>query len=113
MWLSHIRHQGVLLWNAVTGDWSSVGTCFGICCAPGTRMWARGLVYPLFVSQTTWFGMPDVCSAKKEWVEHGIECHEIRDSINVKVGFALGERTMGHIKLFLSKEGLLMKGGVG
>ena len=41
-------------------------------------MLARGLVYPLFVAQTTWFGMPDVCSAKGEWVEHGIEGHEVK-----------------------------------
>ena len=46
-------------------------------------MWARGLVYPLLVARTTWFGMPAVCSAKGEWVEHGVECHEMRDGINV------------------------------
>ena len=46
-------------------------------------MWVRGLVYELFVAQTTWFGMPDVCSAKGDWVEHGVECHEIRDGTNV------------------------------
>ena len=43
----------------------------------------RGLVYPLLVAQTTWFGMPAVCSVKGEWVENGVKCHEIRDDINV------------------------------
>ena len=33
-----IRYHGVFLWNGVTGDRSSVGTWFGTCCAPGTRM---------------------------------------------------------------------------
>ena len=65
-------------------------------------MQARDLVYPLFVPRTTWFGKP-VCSAKGEWVEHGFECHEIRDSINVQVSFTLEETTMGHINLLLSK----------
>ena len=32
-------------------------------------MRARGLVHPLFVAQTAWFGMPDVCSAKGKWME--------------------------------------------
>ena len=93
----------VLLWNSVAGDWSSVGTWFGTYCAPGARMHARGLVYPMPLARTTWFGMPDVCSTKREWVEHGAECHEIGKGINIKVGFTLGDRTMGHIKLLLSK----------
>ena len=81
--MSHIRYHVVLLWNGVVGDWLSVGTWFGTCCVPGARMWARGLVYPLFVARTTWFGLPDVCTAKGEWEEHGFECHEIRDGINL------------------------------
>ena len=44
---------------------------------------ARGLVYPPFVALTTWFGLPDVCSTKGKWEMHGVECHEIRDSINL------------------------------
>ena len=60
-----------------------MGTWFGICCAPGAKMWTRGLVYPLFVGQTTWFGMPTVCSVNEKWVEHGAECHKIRDDINL------------------------------
>ena len=46
---------------------------FGTCSAPGLKMWTRNLVYPLLVAQTTWFGMHDVFSAKKEWVEHSID----------------------------------------
>ena len=49
----------------------------------GARTQARDLVNPLLVAGTTWFRMPAVCSAKGECVEHGIECHEIRDGINV------------------------------
>ena len=81
--MSPIRYHGVLLWNGVVGDWSSVGTWFGTCCSPDARMWAYGLVYPLFVARTTWFGMPDVCSAKGELLEYGVECHEIHDGINI------------------------------
>ena len=44
---------------------------------------ARGLVYPQFVGQTIWFGVLNVCSAKGEWVEHGIEHHEVRNNNNV------------------------------
>ena len=81
--MSHIRYHVVLLWNGVVGDWLSVGKWFGTSCAPGAKMWACGFVYRLFVAQTTWFGLPDVCSTKREWARHGVECHEIRDSINV------------------------------
>ena len=101
------------MWNDVTVDWSSVYTWFGTCSAPGARMQARGLVYPLFVAQTMWFGMPDVCSAKVEWVEHGIEGHEVRDSKVGQVRFRLGEEPMGHLKLLLSKGGSLIRGEVG
>ena len=80
--MGHIRYHGVLLWNAVAGDWFSVGTWFGTYCVPGARMWVRGLVYPLFAAPTMWFGMSDVCSPKEVWVEHSVECHEISDGIN-------------------------------
>ena len=56
--MSQIRYHGVLLWNDVEVDWSSVCTWFGTRIGPGVRMWAYGLVYPLFVAQITWFGMP-------------------------------------------------------
>ena len=81
--MSHIRYHGVLLWNGVAGDWLSMGTWFGTCCVLAQECGPRSLVYPLFVARTTCFGMPDVSSAKGEWVEHGVECHEIRDGINV------------------------------
>ena len=57
--------------------------------------------------------MPDVCSAKGEWVKHGIEDHEECDSKNVQVRFRLGEEPMGHIKLLLSKGESLIRGEVG
>ena len=85
-----------------------MGTSFGTCCAPGARMWARGSVYPLFVTQHTWFVMSDVCNVKGAWMEHGVECLEIHDYINVEVGFTLGKRNMGHIKLLFSKGGSLI-----
>ena len=87
-------------------------TWFGACSGPGTRMQACGLVYPLLVAQTTWFGMPNVCSAKGEWVEHGIECHEVRGSKNIQVRYRLGEEPMGHMKLLLSKGEYLIRGEV-
>ena len=65
--MSHIRHQVALLLNGVVGDWLSAGTWFGTCCAPGTRMWARGFVYALFVARTTWFSLPDLCSTNGQW----------------------------------------------
>ena len=43
--------------------------CFCTFSALGSRMQARGLVNPLFVSQTTWFGIPDVCNTKGEWAD--------------------------------------------
>ena len=58
-------------------------------------MRARGLVHPLFVAQTMRFAMHDVCSAKGEWVEHGIEAHEMRDSNNLQMRFRLGEEPIG------------------
>ena len=56
---------------------------FGTFNALGARMQERGLAYPLFAVRTTWFGMLDIFSAKGEWVEHGIEVHEVRDGNNV------------------------------
>ena len=62
--MSHIRYYGILLWNEVAIDWLSVSTWFGTFTALGSKMQARGLVNWLFVAQTTWFGMPDVCNVK-------------------------------------------------
>ena len=64
--LSHVRYHGVLLWNDVAVDWLSVGTWFGTFSAAGARMRTHGLVYPLFVAQTTFLGMPYICSVKGE-----------------------------------------------
>ena len=58
-------------------------TWFGTCSAAGARMRIGGLVYLLFVAQTTWFGMSEVCSAKGEWVEHSVEGHEVCESNSV------------------------------
>ena len=75
--MSYIRYHGVLLWNDIKINWSKVGTWFGACSVLAARMRARGLVHPLFVAQTTWLGMPDVCSAKGDWVERSVNGHEI------------------------------------
>ena len=64
-------------------SWLHMSTWFGTFSAPGVRIRAGGLVYPLSVAQTMWFGMPNFCSTKEEWVEHGIEDHEVDDSNNV------------------------------
>ena len=111
--MSHIRCYGELLWNDVTVDSSSVGPWFGTCSALGVRMQAPCLVYPLFIAQTTWFGMPDVCSTKGEWFEHSLKGHEIRDGNNIWVGFRLVEAPMGHMLLLLSKCGSLSRGEIG
>ena len=108
-----MRYHGVLLWNDVEVDWSSVCMWFGPRIVPGARMRARGLVCPLFVAQTTWFGMPDICSAKGEWVEHGVKGHQVRESKSVQVRYGLGEEPMGHIKLLSSKGVSLIRGAVG
>ena len=46
-------------------------------------MWTLGLVRPLFVVKTTWFGIPDFYDAEEEWVEHGVEDHEVRDGKDI------------------------------
>ena len=108
--MRHVRCHGVRLWNDVKVDWSSVCTWFGACSGPCARMQTRALVYPLFVAQTMWFDMPDVCSAEGEWADLGVEDHEARDSRNVHVWYVLGEEPMGHMKLLLSK-GVSLKRG--
>ena len=54
-----------------------MGTWFGTFSAPGVRIWACGLVHPLFVALTMWFDMPNVCNVKGEWAEHSIKDHEV------------------------------------
>ena len=72
-------------------DWFSVVMWFGTLSSLSVRMWTRGLVRPLFVAQTTWFGIPDFCNAEGEWVGHGVKNHEARDGNGVLVGFGLVE----------------------
>ena len=81
--LSHIRFHGVLLWNEIAVDWLSVAMWFGACTCLSVGMRTRGLVRPLFVAKTTWFGTPDFCNAEEEWVEHGVKDHEVRDGNDV------------------------------
>ena len=35
------------------------------------------LVRPLFMTKTTWFGIPNFCNAEEEWVGHGVKHHEV------------------------------------
>ena len=46
-------------------------------------MQTLGLVHPLFLSKTTWFGIPHFCSAEEELVIHGVEDPEVRDGNDV------------------------------
>ena len=48
--------------------------------------------------------MPNVCSAKGEWVEDRIKDYEVRSDNNVLVGFKLGKAPMWHIKGYLRYE---------
>ena len=45
-------------------------------------------------------------------MEYCIEDHEVRHGNNVQVGFKLGEASMWHVKLLLSKIVSLLRGGV-
>ena len=49
---------------------------FGTYSCLGARMRTRGLVRPLFVAKTTWFGISDFCNGEEEWVGHGVKDHE-------------------------------------
>ena len=64
-------------------DWLSVAMWFGTYSCLGARMWTCGLVRPLFVAKTTWFGIPDFCNAEEEWARHGVEDHEVCDGNDV------------------------------
>lgn len=81
--MNYIRSHGVLLWSEVVVDWLSVGTWFGIIIALVARVLAYGLGHPLSVAQATWFGIPNVCGVKGEWVEHVTEDHGIHDGNDV------------------------------
>ena len=58
-------------------DWCSMIMWFGTLSSCSMRMRTRGLVRPLFVAQTTWFGICDFCNAEGEWVGHGVKDHEV------------------------------------
>ena len=49
----------------------------------GAGMWTRGLVRPVFVVKTTWFGKPDYSNLEEEWMGHGVEDQEVRDGNDV------------------------------
>ena len=57
--------------------------CFGTYSFLGARMRTRGLVRPLFVAKTTLLGIPNFCSAEKEWVRNGVKDDDVRDSNDV------------------------------
>ena len=81
--LSHIRYHGVLLWNEIAVDWSSLAMWFGACSSLSVGMRTRGLVRPLFVAKTTWFCMPDFCNVEEDWVGHGVKDHEVCNGSDV------------------------------
>ena len=62
------------------------------------------LVHPLFVTQTTWFGMPDVCSVKGEWVEYGIADHEVM-VIKYRIALNWGRHACGILSYLYQKVG--------
>ena len=49
-------------WHENVGTWFSISTV----CSPNHVV-----------------GIPDICNAKEEWVEHGIDDHEVRDGNDV------------------------------
>ena len=51
-------------------------------------MQTRGLVRPLFVAKTTWFGMPDFCNAEEECVGRGSKT--MKRVTTMKYRWALG-----------------------
>ena len=101
--LSDIMYHSVLLWNEIAVDWLSVAMQFGTYSCLDARMWTHGLVRPLFVAKTTWFGIPNFCNGKQEWVRHSVEDHEVRDENDVQVGFRLMEEPVQGIKQPLPK----------
>ena len=69
--------------NEIAVDWFSVAMWFGTFSSLSVRMWTRGLVRPLFVAQTMWFGIPNFRNAEGDWVRHGVEDHEVCDDNGV------------------------------
>ena len=79
----HIKYHGGLLWNEITVDWLILGMRFGVLNFLGARMRSHGLSRPLFLVQTLWFGIHDVCNAQGECLEHGIDEHEVPNDKDV------------------------------
>ena len=79
-------------------DWFRVVMWFDTLSSLSVRMWTRGLVRPLFVAQTTWFGIPDFCNTEEEWVRHGVEDHEVRDGNGLQVGSELVKELQQSVK---------------
>ena len=102
----------MLLQNEIAVDWLSVAMCFGTYSFLGARMRTRGLVRPLFVAKTTLLGIPNFCSAEKEWVGNGVKDDEVRDSNDVQVGLKLVDASVKSIRSPLSK-GMCQLGGAG
>ena len=78
-----MRYHGILMWSEMTVVWFSVVMWFGTMSSHSVRLRTHGLVRPLFVAQTTWFGIPNFCNAGREWVGHGVEDHEVCDGNGV------------------------------
>ena len=81
--MSHIRYHVVLLWNEIAVDWLSVVMWFGACSCLSEGMRTSGLVRPMFLAKTTWFGIPDFCIAEEGWVGHGVKDHEVYNANDV------------------------------
>ena len=81
--LSHVRYYGVLLWNEIAVYRLSVAMWFGTCSCLGMGIRTCGLVRPLFLAKTTWFGKPDFCNTEEEWARNGVEDHEASDDNDV------------------------------
>ena len=109
---SHVKYHGVLLWNETVVDWLSVAMWFGACSCLSAGMRTHGLVRPLLVAKTVWFGISDFCNAEEEWVGHGVNNHEVRNGNDVQVDFRLVEEPVRGIKSPFSK-GVCRLGGVG
>ena len=53
--------------------------CFRRYSCLGARMRTHGLVRPLSVVKTTWFGIADFRNVEEEWVGHSVKDYEVRD----------------------------------
>ena len=56
------------MWNEIAVDWCSVAMWVGTFISLSVRMRTLGLVRPLFVTQSTWFGILDFLNVEGEWV---------------------------------------------